>query len=353
MAFVATASVVDRQAATSSLAHLLEPTYGRSLRKRVNQLLKVHQGSILDLIGNTPLIKLQRINPYEKIEIYAKLEYYNPSGSLKDRMALYLIADALERGKLTPDKTIVEGTSGNTGISLAMIGAVLGYKVLIVMPEDESRERRQMIEAHGAKLLLTQAELGTDGAVDEARKLGETDEYVWLAQHYNPANSFAHYETTGKEILEQLGRVDAFIAPTGTTGTLMGVSARLKEHNPNTKIIAVYPKDDISGLRRPEGDHKPGIYEEARIDEIIEITNAEAIRTMRELCLKEGLFAGPSSGAAVATALQVAERFAKTHKLAKIVALLPDSGDRYLSAFNEFKKGDLWNEGLGRDQKTF
>ena len=335
IAFVAPASVVDRQAATSSLAPLLEPAYADALRKRVSQLLKAYRGTLLDLIGHTPLVKLQRINPYNQVEIYAKLEYANPSGSLKDRMVLYLIANAIERGELTKDKTIVEGTSGNTGISLAMIGAVLGYKILIIMPEDESRERRQMIEAHGAELILTDAELGTDGAVEEARKLGETDEYVWLAQHYNPANSFAHYETTGQEILEQLGRVDAFIAPTGTTGTLMGVSARLKEHNPNTQIIAVYPKDDIAGLRRPEGDKKPGIYDETRIDDIIEITDAEAKRWMRELCLKEGLFAGPSSGATVAAALQVAERLAKANKLAKTVALLPDSGNRYLSVLRE------------------
>jgi len=334
IAFVAPALMIDQP----TTAPLLEPAYADALRRRISRLLEAHRGSIIDLIGNTPLVKLQRISPYNQVEIYAKLEFCNPSGSLKDRMVLYLIADAIERGELTPDKTIVEGTSGNTGISLAMIGAVLGYKVLIIMPEDESRERRQMIEAHGARLILTRAELGTDGAVEEARKLGESSEYVWLAQHYNPANPFAHYETTGKEILEQLRQIDVFIAPTGTTGTLMGVSARLKERNPNTKIIAVYPKDDIAGLRRPEGETRPGIYDGTRIDEIIEITNAEALQQTRELCLREGLFAGPSSGATVAAALQVAERLAKAQKDAKIVVLLPDSGDRYLSVFKEEKR---------------
>lgn len=311
----------------------LKPVHANAVRRRVQRLLVTHYDSVLRLIGNTPLIKIRKVNPYERISIYAKLEGENPSGSLKDRIVLYMLADAIERGELTPDKTIVESSSGNTGISVAMIGAVLGSKVLVTLPDNVSVERRKLIQVYGAQLVLTPGELGTDGAIDEARRLAQQEGYLWIAQHYNEVNSFAHYETTGAEIIHQLNGkpLDVFVGTSGTTGSLMGISARLKERFPSVKVISVWPKKKIMGLRRPEGKSRPGIYDEARIDEILEVEDAESIAMAQEISRKEGLLVGPSGGAVMLGALRAAERFHRTQSEATIVVLIPDRGERYLS----------------------
>ena len=280
-------------------------------------------------IGRTPLVELPSI---KSVELWAKLENRNPSGSLKDRIVLYLIADGIERGLIEPSTVLVEGTSGNTGISLAMIGAALGYPVKIFMPDNVSVERRRLMEAFGAEVELTPGELGTDGAIEAARQAHDPPRYCWLAQHENPANVWAHYDTTGVEILERCPDITAFIAPSGTTGTLMGVSMRLKEHNPDIEIVAVWPEEWIMGLRRPVGDKKPKIYDERLIDRVIEIADPDAKAAARELARRFGLLVGPSSGAAWLAAQRVAEEYAAQGRSpAKIVICFPDEGARYLS----------------------
>ncbi len=271
-------------------------------------------------------------SPAPGVELYAKLENRNPSGSLKDRIVLYLIADGIERGVITPDTVLVEGTSGNTGISLAMLGAALGYRVRVFMPDNVSEERRRLMEAFGAEVVLTPGELGTDGAIEAARRAHDPPRVCWLAQHENPANVWAHYDTTGAEILEQCPDITAFVAPTGTTGTLMGVSMRLKEHNPDVEIVAVWPEEWIMGLRRPVGDKKPAIYDERRIDRVIEISDPDAKAATRELAQRFGLLVGPSSGAAWLAARQLAHEYAAQGRSpAKVIVCFPDEGARYLS----------------------
>ncbi len=299
------------------------------LDRRVSQLLAAHPGSVITRIGRTPLLPLP--SPRLDIALWAKLEGRNPSGSLKDRIVLYLIAEALELGRLGPGVTLIEGTSGNTGIALAMIGAVLHYPVTIFMPANVSEERRHLIAAYGAKVELTPAERGTDGAVEAARALSQDPAYCWLAQHENPVNAWAHYLTTGAEILEQCPQINYFIAPSGTTGTLMGVSRRLKETNPDIEVIAVWPEEWIMGLRRPEGEARPAIYDERRIDRVIEISDAEAKAGARELARSQGLLLGPSSGAAWRAALKLAKETRERRRKANIVICLPDEGARYLS----------------------
>jgi len=304
------------------------------LRQGVQRLLTENKHSLLARIGKTPLIEFKKINPYQHISIYAKLEGENPSGSLKDRIILYMLADAIERGALTPEKTIIESSSGNTGISLAMIGAVLGYKILITMPDNVSIERRKLIQAYGAQLQLTPGELGTDGAIEEARHLTESNKnYLWIAQHYNEVNSFAHYETTGAEIIRQLSNrpLDIFVGTSGTTGSLMGISARLREKYPRVKIVSIWPKQKIMGLRRPEGKSRPGIYDESYIDKILELEEVESMAMAAAVSRREGLLLGPSGGAAVLGALREAEQLRSSDKEATIVTLIPDRGERYLS----------------------
>jgi cysteinyl-tRNA synthetase len=319
----------------------LDRAHAKAVRRRVQRLLMMHEDSILQRIGNTPLVRIRKMNPYEDIAIYAKLEGENPSGSLKDRIALYLIADAIERGELTPERTIVESSSGNTGIAVAMVGAVLGYKILITMPDNVSFERRRLIQAYGAQLKLTPGDLGTDGAIEEARRLAQHKGYVWIAQHYNEVNSFAHYKTTGAEIIDQLEgkRLDVFVATSGTTGSLMGISARLKEHFSNVRVISVWPKSKIMGLRRPEGQSRPGIYDESRVDEIIELENDESVTMALELGGREGLLVGPSGGAAMLGALRAGETLKRAQREGTIVVLIPDRGERYLS-LGEFGPAD-------------
>jgi len=288
--------------------------------------------SVLDSLGNTPLVRLDRINPNPRVRLYAKLEGSNPGGSVKDRIAYYMIRDAEEDGRLTPGLTILEPTSGNTGIGLAMVGASRGYSVKLVMPECVSLERRKTLEAFGAELVLSPGNEGTDGAIRLAHKLYEEDHesYFMPDQFNNHSNIKAHYETTGREVLDQTGRqVSHFIAGMGTTGTLMGTSMRLKEYDRGIQIIGVEPNlgHRIQGLKNMSESIVPGIYDPSRLDEKQNVEDDDAFRTTRRLALEEGLFVGMSSGAAMWVALQ------KTAELkdGTVVVVLPDRGDRYLS----------------------
>ena len=288
--------------------------------------------SVIDCIGNTPIVDLGNLNSNHKVRLMAKLEGSNPGGSVKDRAAYYMIKKAIESGKLFPGKTILEPTSGNTGIALAMIGAALGYKVKLAMPECVSVERRRTIEAFGAEIELTPGNRSTDGAIIRAHKILEEnpEQYFMPNQFDNENNVVAHYETTGPEIFRQTnGEVDAFVAGMGTTGTLMGVSRYFKEHKPSVKIIGVEPteKHSIQGLKNLHESIVPRIFNSSALDDEITVTDDEAFETTRLLATKEGLFVGMSSGAALAGALKVA----KGMKSGTVVVLLPDRGDRYLS----------------------
>lgn len=288
--------------------------------------------SVLDSIGNTPLVKLESLNKNPQVRVLAKLEGNNPGGSVKDRIAYYMVKDAEETGRIKKGDTILEATSGNTGIGLAMVGAARGYNVVLVMPECVSMERRKILEAFGAKLILSPGNEGTDGAIKLARKLTEEapGTYFMPNQFGNPANIRAHYETTGPEIIDQTkGLIDFFVAGMGTTGTLMGAGKRLKEFNPNIKVIGVEPflGHKVQGLKNMKESIVPGIYDPSFPDEIVSVNDDNAFHTTRRLALEEGVFAGMSSGAAVFGALAVARRI----KRGTIVVILPDRGDRYLS----------------------
>ena len=288
--------------------------------------------SVLDTIGNTPLVLINNLNINSKVRVFGKLEGNNPGGSIKDRPAYYMIKKAEESGKLTSDKTIIEPTSGNTGIALAMIGATKGYRLKLFMPECVSIERQLILKALGADVVLTPAKEGTDGAIRAAHETikEEPDKYYMPNQFENEYNSLSHYETTGPEILSQTnGEIDMFIAGMGTTGTLMGVSKYLKEKNPSIKIIGVEPTvgHTIQGLKNMTESIVPAIYEPKLLDEKFVVQDGDAFETARFLALKEGLFVGMSSGAAVFAALQMA----KIIKHGTIVTVLPDRGDRYLS----------------------
>ena len=288
--------------------------------------------SVIDSIGNTPLVELRNLNTNHRVRLMAKLEGSNPGGSVKDRPALYMIKKAIESGKLVPGKTILEPTSGNTGIALTMIGAALGYKVKLAMPECVSVERRRTIEAFGAEIELTPGKRSTDGAIIRAHKILEEspEQYFMPNQFDNENNVVAHYETTGPEILKQTkGEVDAFVAGMGTTGTLMGVSKYLKERKPSVKIVGVEPtlNHSIQGLKNLHESIVPRIFKKSAMDDEITVTDDEAFETTRLLATREGLFVGMSSGAAVAGALKVAQGM----KSGTVVVLLPDRGDRYLS----------------------
>jgi len=288
--------------------------------------------NILDSIGNTPLVELKTLTNGSRIKILAKLEGCNPGGSIKDRTAYYLIKKAEESGELTKGKVILEPTSGNTGIALAMIGAAKGYKVTLVVPACVSVERSRILEAFGADVIITPAEEGTDGAIRKAHQIveEEPDKYYMPNQFVNESNSLAHYETTGPEIYAQTnGEIDVFVAGMGTTGTLMGISRYLKEQNPEIKVVGVEPTvgHAIQGLKNMQEAIVPKIYNPAMLDEIITVEDDEAYEIARLLATKEGIFVGMSSGAAVAGALRLAERMSK----GTIVTVLPDRGDRYLS----------------------
>jgi S-sulfo-L-cysteine synthase (O-acetyl-L-serine-dependent) len=284
------------------------------------------------VIGNTPLVEIVNLNSNTGVRILAKLEGSNPGGSVKDRAAFYMIKQAEENGELNRSKTIVEATSGNMGIALAMIGAVKGYKVKLFMPECVSSERRKVLEAFGADLVLTPAKEVTDGAIRRARQFVDQDpeNYYLPDQFSNSGNVLAHYQTTGPEIWTQTGgEVDIFVAGMGTTGTLMGISRYLKEKKPEVKIVGVEPPPghSIQGLKNMTEAIVPKIYNPAALDEKITVSDDEAFETSRLLASHEGLFVGMSSGAALAGAL----RLAKGMRRGNIVTLLPDRGDRYLS----------------------
>jgi len=287
---------------------------------------------LLDLIGNTPLVKINRLNPNPNVTIFAKLEGNNPGGSIKDRIAKKMIEQAEREGTLTKDKTIIEATSGNTGIALAMIGAIKGYKVEIVMSEAVSAERRKTIKAFGAKIILTNAEKGTDGAILKVKQLLEkkSDKYFCTDQFTNKYNKIAHYETTAGEIIEQTrGRIDYFVSAIGTSGTIMGVGKYLKECNPNVKIVCAHPVRGhyIQGLKNMEEAIVPAIYNPKKIDIEVMIESEKAFEMTRLLAKKEGIFAGMSSGAAMTAAIETA----KNIKKGTIVVIFPDRGERYLS----------------------
>jgi cysteine synthase B len=287
---------------------------------------------ILALIGRTPMIRIERLNPNPKVALLAKLEGFNPTGSIKDRIALSMIEQAEREGSLVRGKTILEPTSGNTGIALAMIGAVKGYEVEIVMSEAVSIERRKMIQAFGARVTLTPARLGTDGAILRARELVREfpDRYFMPDQFSNHYNQLAHYRNTAVEILEQTGgRVDHFVSALGTSGTLMGVGLALKERVPGVKIVSAHPVRGhyIQGLKNLEEAIVPAIYDPAQIDRHIMVETEDAFDLARRLALEEGVFAGMSSGAA----LWAARVLARESEAGTIVTILPDRGEKYLS----------------------
>jgi cysteine synthase B len=294
--------------------------------------MKNGKKGVLGAIGNTPLVQLVNLNGNPDVKIFAKLEGNNPGGSIKDRPAYYMIKMAEESGQLTADKIIIEPTSGNTGIAIAMIGAAKGYKVKLFMPECVSVERQLILQAFGAEAILTPAKEAVDGAIRRAHEAlkAEPGKYYMPNQFDNPNNILSHYETTGPEIFSQTkGRVDVFIAAMGTTGTLIGTGNYLKEKIPGIKIVGVEPTvgHTIQGLKNMKESVVPGIYDEDAFDEKITIEDGDAFETARLLAVKEGLFCGMSSGAAVAGALKVAAKM----KRGVIVTILPDRGDRYLS----------------------
>jgi len=288
--------------------------------------------TILSAIGNTPLVELKRINPNPKVRILAKLEGNNPGGSIKDRPALYMINAAEQDGSLTKDKTILEPTSGNTGIALAMIGAAKGYHVTLTLPGCVSSERQHILEAFGAEVAITCPKQGTDGAIRKAHQMRDAypEKYFMPNQFANPANPQAHYETTGPEIWEQTnGEIDVFVTGLGTTGTLMGISRYMKEKPKPVKVIGVEPVlgHAIQGLKNMTESIVPQIYQRPQLDDVLPMGDEEAFDMTRRLATEEGLFAGISSGANVAGAV----RLAKEMDSGTIVTIICDRGDRYLS----------------------
>jgi cysteine synthase B len=286
---------------------------------------------ILDAIGHTPLVEIPRMSPNPDVRIFAKLEMLNPTGSVKDRVAKYLIEDLERRGLLRDDSIILEPTSGNTGIALAMIGRRKGYRVALVMPDNITNERRQMAALFGAEVIDSPGALGSNGAIALAKHLvGKDARFVMPYQYGNEANPLAHYETTAPEILADCPEIDTFVAGLGTGGTLMGVSRYLREHKPGVRIVAVEPQpgEQVQGLRSLDEGFIPEILDPSLIDAKYLVSNRDALAALRELVFREGIFAGPSCGAV----LVAAAREAETMTSGTIVALLPDGGWKYLSA---------------------
>ncbi len=292
--------------------------------------------NMLDLIGNTPLISFEKMMGYK---IYAKAEFLNPGGSIKDRVAKNMLEDAEKSGKLKPGMTIIEPTSGNTGIGLAFCGVRMGYKVIIVMPENMSEERRKLIRALGAELVLTPAEENVDGAVSKAEEIAaSSDEYFMPQQFENPANTEAHYKTTAKELCDQIGKkIDIFVSGVGSGGTMAGIAKYLLEQNPDTQFIAAEPKGVSALLGQEPGLHQiqgigdgfiPAILDPKIVTEVVEVSDEDAIATARELAKVYGILCGTSSGANIYTAKKMAEKYGKD----KIIAtVLPDRAERYFS----------------------
>ena len=293
--------------------------------------MKYYQ-NILKLIGRTPLVRINKINPNKNVLMLAKLEKQNPAGSVKDRITVNMIEAAEVDGSLTPDKIIVEPSSGNTGIGLSLVCAVKGYRLEIVMPETMSVERRKIMTAYGARITLTPGDKGMNGAEDYVKQIVKENpgKYFYPNQFSNPNNPLAHYRYTAEEILEDTdGEIDVFIAGLGTSGTLMGISKRLKEHNPNIKIIGVEPnpKQGIQGLKNLDTSYVPAIFDETQLDEKVYINLPEAEHASRMLSLQEGIFSGISSGAAMHVAIETAKKMDS----GTIVVLLPDGGEKYIS----------------------
>ncbi len=312
----------------------------------------VRYESLLDLIGNTPLVRLRRMSPREGVRIWAKLEGQNPSGSVKDRIAQAMLAAARADGSLATGQTILEPTSGNTGLSLAMIGRLYGHPVRCVMPESVSHERRDLLRFYGAELVLSPGDLGTNGAIKLAQELYAQDPSVFMPMQYeNADNPGAHYRTTGPEVLRDCPDITHFVAGLGTGGTLTGVGRYLKEHKPEVKIVAAapHPGDLVQGLRSMEEGYIPPVFDESVLDGRIVVDSRTSFAVTKQLLELEGIFAGISCGAAVRTAQRVAERM----QSGDIVVLLADGGWKYLStglwgrdyddiAGDETIEGQLW-----------
>ena len=291
--------------------------------------------SILDAIGNTPLVQVPSLSPVDNVRLWVKLEGTNPTGSVKDRIALALVEDGESSGQLTKDKIILEPTSGNTGIALAMVAKLRGYRFTAVMPDNASAERVQLLKAFGAEIEFSEGAKGTNGSVAMAQELAKDDRYYMPFQYGNPANIKAHYEGTGREILDDLGpdsNLRAFVAGLGTGGTLMGVGKRLKEHDPSVKIVAAEPElgELVYGLRSLDEGYIPPIFDPDMLDGKVKVKARESIIWTRELLSREGIFAGISAGAVIWVAQRVAERVAQDDG-GDVVCLLPDGGWKYLS----------------------
>jgi cysteine synthase len=297
---------------------------------------------VLDAIGETPLVGLRRMSPRPEVRLWAKLEGSNPTGSTKDRIAKKMIEVAEASGALTPDKVILEPTSGNTGISLAMVARRKGYKLTVVIPDNASEERIGLLELFGAEIVYSPGDKGTNGSIEVARALARDDRYFMPFQYGNPANPLAHEEGTGEEIVRDLPEVTHFVAGLGTGGTLTGVGRRLHRHNPAVKIIAAEPElgDMVYGLRSLDDGFVPPIFDETELDRKFLVSSADSVRTTRALTEQEGIFAGISSGAVVFTAQRVAAELEE----GDIVCLLPDGGWKYLST-------EAWNPELERAEK--
>ena len=288
--------------------------------------------NILNFIGNTPMVRINHLNPNPNLELFLKLEKFNPGGSVKDRVTKYMIEDAEKNGKLKKGMTVIEATSGNTGIGLALVCRVKGYDLDLVMPDTMTRERRQILLALGAKVILSEGSKGMDGAQDLAHEIASKNpnKYFIPNQFANPANALAHYETTAEEIWRDTqGKITYFVAGIGTSGTLMGVSKRLKELNPEIRVIAVQPEAGtaIQGLKNLKTQYVPAIWKPELVDEIYTASSNDAEESARLLALQEGLFVGPSSGAI----FHIAKKKAGEISRGVIVAIAPDGGEKYLS----------------------
>ncbi|HEY4227523.1 MAG TPA: cysteine synthase family protein [Candidatus Limnocylindrales bacterium] len=286
---------------------------------------------LVESIGGTPVVEIARLSPKPTVRLFAKLEAANPTGSVKDRVARALVEDLEASGRLTPDSILLEATSGNTGIALAMIGRRKGYRVAVVMPDNVTAERRALVALHGAEVIDSPGSLGSNGAITLARDLVRRDpRFVMADQYANPANPRVHEETTGPEVLEAVPELDVFVAGLGTGGTLTGVGRFLRRAKPGVRIVAAepIPGEAVQGLRSLDDGFVPEIFDPTVLDDRYVVSNREAVETARELLEKEGIFAGPSSGAILA----VAARVATTMDRGTIVALLPDGGWKYLSA---------------------
>ena len=281
-------------------------------------------------IGKTPLVKLQRLNPNPSNIILGKLEGNNPAGSVKDRAALNMITEAEKRGEIHPGDTLIEATSGNTGIALAMVAAIKGYKMILIMQENLSQERKDAMTAYGAELIIVTKELGMEGARDLANQMSSENKGLQLNQFSNQDNPSAHYGSTAREIWNDTnGEITHFVSSMGTTGTIMGVSRYLKEKNPAIQIVGIQPDDDshIPGIRRWPKEYLPSIFDSARVDKIMDISQSSAEQATRDLATREGIFCGVSAGGAVASAIELSKQVNN----AVIVTIICDRGDRYLS----------------------